>query len=232
MPLELDHAFILVEPHAKVADLLLELGLEEGFSRDHPGQGTSNRRFTFANGMLEFLWLRDKDEALNGPGHRLEFPARCLDSQASPFGLVVNRTYETKQRQHLINAASPPSPTNGMPFEGWTYQPDYFNAPMAFHVGENSRDLIEPLCIYVPFIEPHTRETDERSFKTITQLTIHTPCMALSNVLTTLNQADRLAILCSENTYSGQHLMELTLDDHRLGESKDFRPHIPLIIHY
>ncbi len=52
MNLELDHTFILVKPEAKVADLLLSLGMEESFSREHQGQGTSNRRFEFSNGML------------------------------------------------------------------------------------------------------------------------------------------------------------------------------------
>ena len=46
MNLEIDHVFILVEPGAKVADRLLPLGFEESFGRDHPGQGTFNRRFS------------------------------------------------------------------------------------------------------------------------------------------------------------------------------------------
>jgi len=35
MSLELDHIFILVRPGAIVADLLLSIGMEESFSRDH-----------------------------------------------------------------------------------------------------------------------------------------------------------------------------------------------------
>lgn len=227
MQLELDHVFILVEPHANVADLLLELGLEEGFSRDHAGQGTTNRRFVFANGMLEFLWLRDKDEAQNGPGRGLEFARRFRDSNASPFGLIVNRTCDAAQDQALIKHAAPSSSVSEMPFEGWTYQPDYFNAPMAFHIGANSGDLHEPLCIYVPFIKPHVRKTHPASFKTLTQITIHTPKGAGSAVLKTLDKADRLSIL-----HSDQHLMTMTLDNHRRGERHDFRPHIPLVILY
>ncbi len=45
MNLELDHVFILVEPEARVADLLIEQGFKEGTRNQHPGQGTSNRRF-------------------------------------------------------------------------------------------------------------------------------------------------------------------------------------------
>jgi hypothetical protein len=59
MTLKLDHVFILVEPEARVADRLLKQGFREGPSNTHPGQGTANRRFYFANGMLKFLWVRD-----------------------------------------------------------------------------------------------------------------------------------------------------------------------------
>ena len=76
MNMTLDHVFILVEPEAKVADRLLESSFLEGSSNIHPGQGTANRRFYFSNGMLEFLWVRDADEAKNGPGQDLRFPDR------------------------------------------------------------------------------------------------------------------------------------------------------------
>jgi len=59
MTLELDHFFVVVDPKGKVADLLVALGMEESFSRGHPGQGTSNRRFELSNSMFEFLWVRD-----------------------------------------------------------------------------------------------------------------------------------------------------------------------------
>ena len=55
MNLQLDHVFILVELEAEVADCLLEQGFREGPSNTHPGQGTTNRRFYFSNGMLEFI---------------------------------------------------------------------------------------------------------------------------------------------------------------------------------
>lgn len=55
MALKLDHFFILVDRGAAQADLLLDFGLTEGEPNSHPGQGTSNRRFCFANAMLEML---------------------------------------------------------------------------------------------------------------------------------------------------------------------------------
>lgn len=139
MNLELGHFFILVEPEAKVAKLLLELGLEESYSRVHPSQGTMNRCFKFSNSMMELLWLRDEEEANKGPANGLRFAERLSNENTSPFGLIFNR----KNKGDLQ-----------MPFNGWPYQPDYFPVPNAFHVGSNSEKLAEPLCIYVPFMAP------------------------------------------------------------------------------
>jgi hypothetical protein len=89
MNLELDHVFILVEPGAQAVDRLLEQGFQEGSRNTHPGQGTANRRIYFANGMLEFLWVRDAKEAHTGPGRDLRLPARAENPNASPFGVIL-----------------------------------------------------------------------------------------------------------------------------------------------
>ena len=212
MNLELDHVFILVEPGAKVADLLVSLGIEESFSRDHKGQGTSNRRFEFSNGMLEFLWVRDADEANNGPGRDLLFPERAENPNASPFGVILNRKDNASE---------------GMPFTGWRYQPDYFKPPMAFHIGANSGNLSEPLCIYVPFMAPPIRRVEQGKFKSITNVHITVPVKSLSTVLDIALTADRLSIELGD-----QHLMTVTFDEHQYGLSKDFRPDMLLIIRW
>lgn len=212
MRLELDHIFILVEPEAEVADLLLSLGMVESFSRTHQGQGTSNRRFEFSNGMLEFLWVRDPEEAMTGPARDLLIPERAESPTSSPFGIILQRKDNT--------------PLN-TPFAGWKYQPEYFEPPMSFHVGVNSSNLLEPLCIYAPFIEPCVRETEEGTFKSISNVKIYTPVKKPSEVLAEVHKAERLSL-----AYGDQHLMEVTLDENIRGLSKDFRPDIPLIIHW
>lgn len=214
MNLELDHFFILVEPGAQVAELLLAMGLEEGASNRHEGQGTSNRRFYFSNRMLEFLWVHDEDEALNGPGRELRFPQRCNDAAASPFGVILHRT----DNQGV-----------SMPFDGWAYQPDYFPPPRAFHVGANSRNLLEPLCFYVPFWEPKpvAPAPEKGTFKSISHVKIWVPSAPLSGVLNVANNADGLSIAHGE-----EHLMEVTFDNGVQGFSKDLRPAVPLILRW
>ena len=209
--LELDHIFILVEPCGEIADLLVDAGLKESFSRDHPGQGTSNRRFEFSNGMLEILWIRDEDEALNGPGKDLKLVERSNDKTASPFGIIV--------RKSEVNVTE-------LPFDGWTYQPDYFKKPMAFHVGGNSDNILEPLCIYPPFFEPNKDIKINSNTPTLSKATIHTPLKTLSEQSTIINHADRICII-----HSDQHLLELTLDEHKSNKTLNFQPKIPLIIH-
>lgn len=63
MAFELDHFFVWSDVNAPEADYLINAGLSEGPANVHPGQGTANRRFFFANGMLELLWVHDEAEA-------------------------------------------------------------------------------------------------------------------------------------------------------------------------
>ncbi len=224
MQLELDHFFILVEPEAKAANLLVELGLEESYSRVHKGQGTANRCFKFSNSMLELLWLRDEEEANNGPANGLRFPERSINSleetSASPFGLIFNRKASSEN-------ISEKSSDLEMPFNGWSYQPDYFPAPMAFHVGNNSENLVEPLCIYVPFMQPVDRTVEKGNFKSISNVHLHVPVGSLSEELLIAAQAEGLSVECGED-----HLMEVTFDQKACGLSKDLRPGLPLILHW
>ena len=214
MNLQLHHFFILVRPGGEVAEQLLSIGLREGTRNKHEGQGTANRRFNFSNGTLELLWVHDEEEALNGPGKDMFLPARASDKTASPFGIIVNRKNNTGLE---------------MPFEGWKYEPVYFQPLWAFHIGANSKNLIEPLCVYMPFIEPGMSSgSDENTdIGPISRVKVYTPAEPISNVLAVMNTADRLSI---EN--GNEHLMELTFDDNKTGLSKDFRPDIPLIIYW
>ncbi|OUR89479.1 hypothetical protein A9Q81_21775 [Gammaproteobacteria bacterium 42_54_T18] len=214
MELELDHFFILVEPGGKVADALVSLGMQEDFSRVHEGQGTTNRRFPFGNRMLEIIWVHDAEEAQNGPGRDLRFVGRANNPDASPFGVILRRKNNT---------------CLDMPFDGWKYQPAYFKPPWAFHVGANADKVYEPLCIYVPFIEPKTEEQsatgneNNHVFQSITHIAIYLPSMPASGVLNAVDAADGLSI-----HYGEEHFMEVTFDGKRQACSEDFRPDIPL----
>jgi len=212
MHLELHHFFILVKPGAEVGEHLLSIGMREGTRKKHEGQGTSNRRFNFSNGALELLWVHDEEEALNGPGKNMYLAERARDMAASPFGILLSRKENSIQE---------------MPFDGWKYQPVYFQPPLAFHIGANSNSIDEPLCVYMPFIEPGiTKEVDENEiFKYVSKVTVYTPSVSMSKVLTTVGDADRLSIVKGKD-----HLMDIVFNENQSGRSHDFRPELPLVV--
>ncbi|MDH3325361.1 MAG: hypothetical protein OEM38_01430 [Gammaproteobacteria bacterium] len=220
MHLKLHHFFILVAPGGAPGDKLRAIGLKEADSRVHPGQGTENRRFYFIDGMmLELLWVRDAEEASTGPARELYFSGRAMSDQASPFGLIFCPAENTTQAPQV------------MPFPGWSYQPDYFEPPMAFHVGENSCSLNEPLVIYSPFFNTAASKINSEDITSSIRIRLTVPLKNLSPVLKIINHTPGLTI-----ETGAEHLIEVFFDNGhecKIGEvvRKDLRPSLPLIIY-
>lgn len=209
--MQLDHFFILTGEFAPEAELLADLGLTEGTTNDHPGQGTANRRFFFANAALELLYLRDADEARNGPGRGLRFPERASNPDASPFGLVMRSE----------------GSLDGPPFAGWRYQPEYFDPGISFLVGENSELLEEPLCICMPDDPPagSSQAQSEAPFTEVTALRLHVPGTEPSSVLSAVAQIESVQVLAGS-----PHLLEVGFGHEVVGKRRDLRPSLPLVI--
>ncbi len=137
--MELDHVFVMCDVGAPEAAALHALGLREGSSNAHPGQGTACRRFFFGNAYLELMWVADADQA-RAPAAA---PTRLWDrwSQrrrgASPFGLVLRGG---------PNAAdtAPAWPT-------WTYRPAWLSKEQSIEFARDTR-LEEPEIIALPFL--------------------------------------------------------------------------------
>ena len=212
--MQLDNFFILTEKLALEAELLSDLGLIEGTSNDHPGQGTANRRFFFSNTALELLYVRDANEADDGPGQGLHFPERSSNPDASPFGLVMRCDGDSD------------SPS----FAGWRYQPMYFDLGVSFLVAENSERLDEPLCICMPDDLPSglpQAQSDEAPFTEVTELRLHVPVDKPSSVLEAIGRVDGIQI-----HIDSPHLLEIAFDHEAEGQRHDFRPSLPLVIHW
>ena len=187
------------------------MGLVEGTPNDHPGQGTANRRFFFSNAMLELLYVRDADEAANGPARRLRFVERASAPSASPFAIVVSRMTESYDD----------------PFPGWRYYPEYFSGDQYFDVGNNSDVLEEPLCICMPVmpLAPANQPLSPEPFTIVTELHVSVPVDRPSTALETVARCDRVALTLGE-----PHLMEIVFNEAKAGQSKDMRPDLPLVI--
>jgi hypothetical protein len=213
MTIRLHHCFVLTAPKAPQADLLLDLGLNEGSSNIHPGQGTANRRFFFSNTMIEFLYVRDANEASNGRGSRLQLLDRSTEAKASPFGLVVSTAGECEEE----------------PFPGWRYCPDYLPNGQCFHVGENSSLLEEPLCICMPpgFHWVETRPQSGNLLMTLTELRVSVPVTHPSQTLRALSDCECVSLCLNE-----PHRLELIFNEGEKGQFKDMNPQLPIIVRW
>ena len=139
MNLDLDHVFILCAAGAPEARALTDLGLIEGSSNRHPGQGTACRRFFFDSWYLELLWVEDAQEAQREPARRVGLWERWTGraSGGCPFGVILRP-----------GPGAPDSPPP--PFPAWSYQPVYFPAGLSIDVSSDASPT-EPLFFWLPF---------------------------------------------------------------------------------
>jgi hypothetical protein len=221
MAFEFDRVFICTDIGAYEADRLVLLGLVEGTSNSHPGQGTTNRRFFFRNAMLELLWVYDAEEAKS----ELIRPTRLWDrwtnrkGGACPFGVCLRST------------------TNGgdsVAFSSWAYRPPYLPEPLSIAVGTNSSVLTEPMLFQTPFGKRPDRYSTEKAqplghhlgLREITRVelvspTADRPSPELQAVIDTDLVRLRLGV---------GYCVELGFDEEAQGNRVDFRPGLPLII--
>lgn len=87
---------------------------------------------------------------------------------------------------------------------------------------------MEPLCFYFPFHAPGVpRPQPTRNAQTISEIVISTPSTDTEGVLVLASQSDRLSVQSGK-----EHLMKITLDERTLNRTEDFRPALPLILHW
>lgn len=135
--MEIDHLFIFSDAPQAAAEQLLALGLAEGSSRVHPGQGTTNRKFYFENFFLEILWVHDEAE-ISSPlllPTQLSERARYATTGASPYGLCLVNTPDTDP----VFAAA------------MTYQPQYFPVGRPIEVLPHAHNPSLPWTFRLPF---------------------------------------------------------------------------------
>lgn len=131
----LDHAFIGCRGVDAGARALRAIGLKEGSSNTHAGQGTANRRFFFENFMLELLYVDDVEVVTSALIAPTRLAARCAEEEANRFGIVL------RPSGAAVSAA---------PFPTWRYFAPYLGGDLAIEVAEGT-SLAEPELFYLPF---------------------------------------------------------------------------------
>jgi Glyoxalase-like domain len=215
MRIQLDHLFVCTAPGAPEAEKLVQFGLHEGPPNQHSGQGTANRRFAFANAMIELFWVSDASEAQSQSARRTLLWERWSgrEHNASPFGICLR----------------PVDPQDtGLPFPAWEYRPAYLPDPLVMHIGDVG--IEEPMWVYLSFMRRAQREQwfieHPIGLREITGLTLTTPVLLRSNVSQKIVENGILATRTGATS-----LLEIEFDGNRRKEQMDFRPHLPFVFH-
>ncbi len=212
MSFEVDHFFICTDIGAPMSDALVSFGWVEGPPNTHPGQGTANRRFFFDNAMLELLWVHDEVEAGSEPARRAHLLERWQGraAGASPFGVIFRSVEAAPQ---------------ALPFPGWAYRPAYLPEDRSMHIGHNSDDITEPLCVYIGEGQRQEPSPQPEGFRIVTALRIFSPRAHQSESLKAAENTGAVRFLKGED-----HLMEIGFKNERSGRVHDFRPGLPVRI--
>lgn len=133
---EIDHVFVAVTRGAPEMEQLSALGLVEGPSNVHPGQGTACRRIFFENAYLELIWLENRTEASAPAIAPTRLAERIAgEAGASRLGIAL--------RPRSGADADPPIAT-------WEYSPPYLPDGRSIPMAANSRIVSEPLIFFMP----------------------------------------------------------------------------------
>ncbi|OZG75027.1 glyoxalase-like domain protein [Hahella sp. CCB-MM4] len=218
--MEFDHIFICVSPGAPEGDALKDFGLTEGASNKHSGQGTANRRFFFRNSFIELLYLEDRDEIQNELTEPTRLYQRLSSKEAdvSPFGICFRPSDENR------NA----------PFKSWSYKPAYLPEGLKVDIGE--APVEEPMWFFLAFASRPDQAAQERrqpmehpvGFREITALRIVVPSEKIySEPAYRASEVKGLEIL-----EGSEHLVEIGFDNEVCGQTRDFRPGLPLVFRW
>ncbi len=211
MTIKLDHLFIYCQVNAPEIERILDLGITEGRSNTHPGQGTANRCIFFENAMLEFLWVMDKEE-VSSPTvapTKLEERSRYHETGYSPVGIGFRRS--------KIGEA--------LPFNTWAYRPAYLPAQLQIDIARGIKPH-EPLLFAIPFSEKtYSKSINHASgIKKVTnvEIIILSP-QPFSDAINIVQQSDLVKFIAGK-----EHLLTIEFDRSIQQQTIDFRPHLPL----
>jgi hypothetical protein len=212
---QLDHVILFCAAGAPEAEALRSHGFLEGSGQSHPGQGTTNRRFCFANGFLELLWVEDEAIARSDLVRPTQLWERWRDRGAGvcPFGLVFRP-----------GGGGPPAP----PFATWSYHPPYLPPELSIEVGVGVTPD-EPLLFHLPFARdrrpPVTEPTDHPAgVRELAGVRLHLRGAGrLSPSLSRLASAGIVSVAEARDPF-----VELAFAGGR-ATPLDLRPHLPLV---
>lgn len=204
----LDHCYICVDDPAAAENLLTDFGLQFTWHAEHPGQGTRNACAFFENAYFELL-ICAQANLLTTPvvsplGLRERFDWRS--SGASPFGLAL------RGESSALETWPYPAP----------FLPEGLHLPVATPRGRADLPMIFLIPPHLP-IRQRSAAPHRGAPRTLTRLEIHGPQLPAD----LLPASPMLALHAAP-----EHRMQMQWDHGIEGQSRDFRPTLPLTIHW
>jgi Glyoxalase-like domain len=214
MSIELDHVFVCARPGAPEAKDFIRFGLHEAPPNEHSGQGTSCRRFNFANAMIELLWVSKPREAQSETTRRTLLWERWSagEGSTSPFGVCVRP----------VN----PLQSAVLPFPAWEYRPVYMPDSLVMHLAETGVE--EPMWIYFGFLRRADRARwfteHPAGIREITGLSLTSRIPVRSTASQRMIENKILSI-----QEGAKSLLEIEFDGKQQNRLVDFRPNLPIV---
>jgi len=217
---ELDHLFVCTNLDAPEVTQLVSIGLTEGLSGVHQGQGTANRCFLFHNTYLELIWVHTYEEARSPLTERTRIFERWKDraNGTCPFGICLR--------------PARPSGSTDLPFTAWDYLPQYVATSSPIHIGTNSDRLAEPMLFFIesasrPDTWPRHPPLHHRlGVREITHVSWTRPT---DNPLSPELQAV-VDVGCLGVELGRAHALTICFDNEAMGQSASLQPHLPVTV--
>lgn len=230
--LRLSHAWVVVTTGAPQRSVLESAGfrIAPGVNR-HDGQGTSSVTIEFLNGFLELIYPDPEvpvSPALQAGAEKFRLKSRWRETGYSPIGVVFDRAPGSKE---------------SFPFATWKISADWMEKGTYIEM-LTPRETPKAVSLSVSSQAASARSTENEKLardpvkgamflhpngaRRITGMRVVAPgTEALPAAAKYLSDLGLIKF-----DVGGDWLLEVTLDDGARRVTKDFRPELPLVIHY
>jgi len=213
--LALDHVFICVEDPRAAEEALVDFGMSFGVHAIHAGQGTANACAFFDNAYLELLWRHD-DEALQSEPVRpvaLWERVRWRQTGASPFGVALRTDEED------------------VPIQTWRYDAPFLPSGSSIPIVTPRNAAHEPLIFVIPAglpIRLRSPEPHRNKHRHLTRVALSGPRVSpLPAEVKRVCDPGSLDVRRAD-----EHHVELEWNGGQDGGVHNFRPTLPLTLHW
>ena len=205
--MHLDHFYICVDDPATAEQVLSDFGMCFALRASHPGQGTRNACAFFENTYLELLISADERELQSPAVQPLALWERLhwRSNTASPFGIAFRGDSDLAT---------------------WAYHAPFLPAGQHLPIVTPSHTPQQPMIFVIPSHFPtrsHAPATHCGKPRTVTSLIIAGP-----QINPQLLPANDVLVLRRD----AEHHLQMQWDGGAAGAFKDFRPILPLTLHW